>query len=80
LTTKIFTAKNRLNGGGKFLEAFKVNDVFEISLLAMELLEESLNKLIVKDYLEANKDGITDMKQIYTNKVQSSIIQQLNIN
>jgi hypothetical protein len=63
LTTKIFTAKNRLNGGGKFLEAFKVNNVFEISPLAMELFAESLNNLIVKDYLEANKDGITDMKQ-----------------
>jgi hypothetical protein len=63
LTTKIFIAKNRLNGGGKILEALGVNNVYELEPIKMEALAESINSLVIRDYLKENQDGITDMEQ-----------------
>jgi hypothetical protein len=60
---KIFTAKNRLNGGGKLIPEHDIDNVFQISTQAMEMLAEKINEMIVKDFLEGNQYGITEMKQ-----------------
>jgi hypothetical protein len=45
---------SRLNGGGKLLEKFGADNVFEINPIALELLAEGLNALLIKDFLNEN--------------------------
>jgi hypothetical protein len=63
LTTKIFTPKNRLNGRGKLIPDHEIDNAFQIPTLALEMLAEQINAMIVKDFLNGNQEGIIDMEQ-----------------
>jgi hypothetical protein len=55
---------SKLNGGGKYLEQFKVNNVFEIKDIILECFAENVSNLVLKHYMETNKDGITSFDEM----------------
>jgi hypothetical protein len=64
LTTKIFTAKDRLKGGGKLCERMEVNNIYEISTKNCENIADYLREcLAVRVFLEMNEIVITSMVQ-----------------
>jgi hypothetical protein len=63
LTTKIFTAKDRLNGGGKLLEYFNADNIYQLDEAQMFILVDSLSSCIVRFFLANNNLEITSMEQ-----------------
>jgi hypothetical protein len=63
LTTKIFTAKDRLNGGGKICNLFKTNRIHDLTQNQLEILANYMNENTELTFLQTNKYGITDMIQ-----------------
>jgi hypothetical protein len=63
LTTKIFTAKDRLNGGGKIANKFGLNSLREASNQQWEIFARSVNECIVEKFIRENKLGIISMEQ-----------------
>jgi hypothetical protein len=52
-TTKISTAKDRLNGGGKLMKAIGVKNLFEVNRGTVEMIAEHFHNKIIEE-LEKN--------------------------
>jgi hypothetical protein len=63
LTTKIFTAKDLLNGGEKLFEMMGIDSLYTASEFRLEVFARVINRTIVSDFLEENTLGITSMEQ-----------------
>jgi hypothetical protein len=63
LTTKIFTAKDRLNGRGRLLDNFGIENIYTTSEFKLFWLACSINDSIIQEFLRDNLLGITSMEQ-----------------
>jgi hypothetical protein len=63
LTTKIFTAKNRLNGRGVIVEKLNLNNMYDLKDWQLEILVSDWHYMIVERFLAKNDFGITNMEQ-----------------
>jgi hypothetical protein len=61
-STKIFTAKDRLNGGGKMFDMLKVKNVHEIKQEVMNTFAESMSANLLEEYM--NEEGITNREVV----------------
>jgi hypothetical protein len=63
LTTKIFKAKDRLNGRERIIQQLNINSIYELANWQMEIVAQTFHDGVVNDFLSTNKLGITNMEQ-----------------
>jgi hypothetical protein len=52
-----------LNGGGRFCEALKIDNIYDASEQDQYIIALTLNQIVEGQFLEDNKLGITSMDQ-----------------
>jgi hypothetical protein len=62
-STKIFTGKNRLNGGGKFFDQLGIKNVHEMPIGMLNFMAEEFNDNVLEEYLKDNQDGTTSLEE-----------------
>jgi hypothetical protein len=52
-----------LNGGGWFLEILKAENIWQLTERQSEMAADTLGRIVCKNFLKFNEQGITSMEQ-----------------